>query len=90
MSVERTQPYTKRVVGSIKLYSKTVIGCSKKGRKPSHGLVLGYRRHSRCDYYRNSPTSDLVKLKLISFPLNSTRRNVGAGAGAEWWREGLM
>ena len=31
-----------------------------------------------------------MKLKLISFPLNFTRRNVGAGAGAEWWREGLM
>ena len=70
---------------------KAAIGYSKKGEKsPSHGLVLGYRRHSRYDYYRNSPTSDLVKLKLISFPLNFTRRNVGTGVGAEWWREGLM
>ena len=75
------------VVDSINYVRKTVIGCKKK---PGTALVLGLRPHSKCNYYRISPTSALVKLKLISFTLNFARRNVGVGAGVVLWREGLM
>ena len=87
MSGDGIFTFYQQVVDSINYVRKTVIGCEEK---PDTALVLGLGLHSRCNYYRNSPTSALVKLKLISFTLNFARRNVGVGAGVVLWREGLV